>query len=177
VRQLLAMDVQAAYESDPAATSPDEAIFCYPGVYAITSHRVAHELYSLKVPLIPRIISEHAHSVTGIDIHPGARIGKSFFIDHGTGVVIGETCVIGDNVRLFQGVTLGAKRFELDENGKPVKGIPRHPIVEDNVVVYSGATILGRITIGRGAVIGGNVWVDKDVPAGGRVTLRADREG
>jgi serine O-acetyltransferase len=138
---------------------------------------VAHELYSLKVPLIPRIISEHAHSVTGIDIHPGARIGKRFFIDHGTGVVIGETCVIGDNVRLFQGVTLGAKRFELDENGKPVKGIPRHPMVEDDVVVYSGATILGRITIGRGAVIGGNVWVDRDVPAGGRVTLRADREG
>lgn len=128
---------------------------------------MAHELYALRVPLIPRIISEHAHSVTGIDIHPGgARIGKSFFIDHGTGVVIGETCVIGDNVRLFQGVTLGAKRFELDENGKPVKGVPRHPIVEDDVAVYSGATILGRITMGGGSVIGGNDgWTGRSLQA------------
>lgn len=175
VRKLLAQDVQAAYQSDPAATSPDEAIFCYPGIYAITSHRVAHELQLLKVPLIPRIISEHAHSVTGIDIHPGASIGESFFIDHGTGVVIGETCVIGHNVRVFQGVTLGAKKFELDVHGNPVKGVPRHPIVEDDVVIYSGATILGRITIGRGAVIGGNVWVVRDVPPGGKITLRHER--
>jgi serine O-acetyltransferase len=175
VRRLLVQDVQAAYEGDPAATSPDEAIFCYPGIYAITSHRVAHELYRLEVPLIPRIISEHAHSVTGIDIHPGASIGERFFIDHGTGVVIGETCIIGNNVRIYQGVTLGAKKFELDLQGNPVKGVPRHPIVEDDVVVYSGATILGRVTIGRSAVIGGNVWVVRDVPPGGKVTLRQER--
>jgi len=170
IRHLLGTDVQAAYEGDPAATSPDEAIFCYPGVQAITYHRLAHELHRLAVPLIPRIISEHAHSVTGIDIHPGATIGERFFIDHGTGVVIGETCVIGRNVRLYQGVTLGAKSFPLDDEGKPIKGIARHPLVEDDVIVYSGATILGRVTLGKGSVIGGNVWLTESVPPGSRVT-------
>ena len=170
VRRLLATDVQAAYEGDPAATCPDETIFCYPGIVAITNHRIAHELQRLGVPLLPRIISEHAHSITGIDIHPGATIGERFFIDHGTGVVIGETCTIGSNVRLYQGVTLGAKSFPLDEHGNPIKGIPRHPIVEDDVVIYSGATILGRITIGRGSTIGGNVWVTQSIAPGSRVT-------
>lgn len=170
VRRLLATDVQAAYEGDPAATSPDEAIFCYPGLLAVTSYRLAHELYVLSVPLIPRIITEHAHSITGIDIHPGATIGESFFIDHGTGVVIGETCIIGSRVRIYQGVTLGAKSFPLDEEGKPVKGIDRHPVIEDDVIIYSGATILGRVVIGRGSVIGGNVWLTRDVPPGSHIT-------
>jgi len=170
VKALLAADVQAAYHGDPAATSTDETIFCYPGVLAVTFQRLAHELHQLGVPLIPRIITEHAHSVTGIDIHPGARIGESFFIDHGTGVVIGETCIIGSRVRLYQGVTLGAKSFPLDSQGRPIKGIDRHPIVEDEVIIYSGATILGRVTIGRGAVIGGNVWITEDVPPGSRIT-------
>jgi serine O-acetyltransferase len=164
VRRLLATDVLAAYEGDPAATSPDEAIFSYPGLLAIMSYRIAHEILRLKVPLIPRMITEHAHSVTGIDIHPGARIGERFFIDHGTGVVIGETCVLGKNVRLYQGVTLGAKSFPLDEQGNPIKGIDRHPIVEDDVIVYSNATILGRVTIGKGSAIGGNVWLTRSVP-------------
>jgi serine O-acetyltransferase len=176
VRRLLASDVQAAYEGDPAATCPDEAIFCYPGVLAITNYRLAHELYRLGVPLIPRIITEHAHSITGIDIHPGAAIGGSFFIDHGTGVVIGETCVIGNRVRIYQGVTLGAKSFPLDEHGKPIKGIKRHPNVEDDVIIYSEATILGAITVGRGAVIGGNVWLTHDVPPGGRITQAQVRQ-
>lgn len=170
VRHLLSMDVQAAYEGDPAATSPDETIFCYPGVLAITNYRLAHELYLLGIPLIPRIITEHAHSVTGIDIHPGAKIGEKFFIDHGTGVVIGETCVIGNSVRIYQGVTLGAKSFALDGEGKPVKGVDRHPVVEDDVIIYSGATILGRVTIGRGSIIGGNVWLTHSVPPGSRIT-------
>ncbi|HPC83348.1 MAG TPA: hypothetical protein P5234_08200 [Thermoanaerobaculaceae bacterium] len=176
VRHRLATDVQAAYEGDPAATSPDEAIFCYPGVLAITNHRLAHELYRLGVPLIARIISEAAHSATGIDIHPGASIGERFFIDHGTGVVIGETSIIGANVRLYQGVTLGAKSFPKDEHGNPIKGIPRHPIVEDDVVVYAGATILGRITIGRGSVIGGNVWITRSLPPGSRVSQAQTRD-
>jgi serine O-acetyltransferase len=163
VRRVLATDVQAAYEGDPAATSQDEAVFCYPGVLAVTNYRLAHELHMLEVPLIPRMITEHAHSITGIDIHPGATIGEAFFIDHGTGVVIGETCIIGDRVRVYQGVTLGAKSFPLDENGNPIKGIDRHPVVEDDVVIYSEATILGRVTIGRGSVIGGNVWLTRDV--------------
>jgi serine O-acetyltransferase len=163
VMKLLGDDVQAAYEGDPAAKSPGETILCYPGVYAITNHRVAHELYALNVPVIPRIISEDAHSATGIDIHPGARIGKKFFIDHGTGVVIGETCIIGDRVRIYQGVTLGAKSFPLDENGNPMKGIDRHPVIEDDVIIYAGATILGRITIGKRSVIGGNTWVTENV--------------
>ncbi|MHB8875540.1 MAG: serine O-acetyltransferase EpsC [Myxococcaceae bacterium] len=176
VRRLLDLDVQAAYEGDPAATSYDEAIFCYPGVFAITNHRLAHELYRLEVPLIPRIISEYAHSTTGIDIHPGASIGEKFFIDHGTGVVIGETCVIGNRVRLYQGVTLGAKSFPVDETGKLVKGIPRHPMVEDDVVIYAGATILGRVTIGRGSTIGGNVWLTRGTPPNARVSPAQNRE-
>jgi len=170
LQHTLATDVQAAYLGDPAATSTDETIFCYPGILAITYHRLAHELYILGVPLIPRIISERAHSLTGIDIHPGARIGERFFIDHGTGVVIGETCVIGSGVRIYQGVTLGAKSFPLDQQGHPIKGVERHPIVEDDVVIYSGATILGRVRIGRGAVVGGNVWLTHDVPPGAVVT-------
>jgi serine O-acetyltransferase len=170
VRRLLGTDVQAAFDGDPAARSPDEAIFCYPGLAAVVHHRVAHELYLLGVPLIPRIISELAHATTGIDIHPGARIGEGFFIDHGTGVVIGETTVIGAHVRLYQGVTLGARTLPKDEQGRCIKGEPRHPIVEDNVVIYAGATILGRVTIGRGATIGGNVWVTDDVGAFARVT-------
>lgn len=157
-------DVQAAYEGDPAAKSPGETIFCYPGVFAITNHRIAHELVVLGVPLIPRILSEDAHSATGIDIHPGARIGRNFFIDHGTGVVIGETTIIGDRVRIYQGVTLGAKSFPVDEQGNPIKGIDRHPIIEDDVVIYAGATILGRITVGARSVIGGNVWLTQSVP-------------
>ena len=172
---LLSGDVKAAYEGDPAASSPDEAIFCYPGITAIIHHRLAHALHSLGVPLIPRILSEIAHSTTGIDIHPAARIGASFFIDHGTGVVIGETCVIGERVRLYQGVTLGAKRFPLDEAGRPIKGIPRHPIVEDDVVIYAGATILGRVTIGRGSSIGGNVWLTRSLPPGSRITQASAR--
>ncbi len=170
IRRLLATDVQAAYEGDPAATSPDEAILCYPGIQAITNFRLAHALYQLQVPLIPRIITEHAHSLTGIDIHPGATIGENFFIDHGTGVVIGETCVIGQRVRIYQGVTLGAKSFPLDKNGHPIKNIARHPAVEDDVVIYGGATILGRISIGRGSTIGGNVWLTDSVPPYSRVT-------
>ena len=170
VRRILATDVQAAYEGDPALTNPDEAIFCYPGLMAITSQRIAHELVRLGVPLIPRIITEHAHSLTGIDIHPGARIGEKFFIDHGTGVVIGETSIIGNNVRIYQGVTLGAKSFPLDEHGKPIKGIDRHPLVEDDVTIYSNATILGRVTIGKGSVIGGNVWLTRSIPPGTTIT-------
>ena len=177
VRQLLATDVHAAYEGDPAATCPDEAIFCYPGVLAVTNYRLAHELHKLGVPLIPRIITEHAHSITGIDIHPGATIGESFFIDHGTGVVIGETCTIGMRVRLYQGVTLGAKSFPLDKDGNPIKGIKRHPDVEDDVIVYSEATILGPVTIGRGSVIGGNVWLPHSVPPESRITQTQTRQG
>lgn len=169
IRHLLATDVQAAFAGDPAAKNPGETIFCYPSIRAVTNYRIAHELYRLGVHLIPRIITEMAHSATGIDIHPGATIGEYFFIDHGTGTVIGETCIIGKNVRLYQGVTLGAKSFPKEDNGQLVKGIARHPIVEDNVTIYSGATILGRITIGEGAVIGGNVWVVDDVPPGTKI--------
>ncbi|MBW2524605.1 MAG: serine acetyltransferase [Deltaproteobacteria bacterium] len=176
VQQCLHADVQAAYEGDPAATDPNEAIFCYPGVLALTNHRVAHELHQLGVPLLPRIINELAHSLTGIDIHPGAEIGRGMFIDHGTGVVIGETCIIGDRVRLYQGVTLGAKSFPLDEDGNPIKGIPRHPIVEDDVIIYAGATILGRVTIGKGSVIGGNVWLVRSVPPSSRISQSPARE-
>ena len=176
VRRLLATDVQAAFEGDPAATSPDETILCYPGIIAMTHHRLAHELYRLEVPILPRIISEHAHSKTGIDIHPGASIGERFFIDHGTGVVIGETCEIGNRVRIYQGVTLGAKSFPLDENGNPIKNIPRHPIVEDDVIVYGGATILGRITIGKGTIIGGNVWITRGTPPASKITQAAFRQ-
>ncbi len=177
IREMLAGDVSAAYEGDPAAKSPGETIYCYPSIWALTNQRIAHELHELGVAIIPRIITELAHSRTGIDIHPGARIGRRFFIDHGTGVVIGETAVIGDNVRLYQGVTLGAKSFPKDEKGNPIKGIPRHPIVEDEVIIYSGATILGRVTIGKGSVIGGNVWLTSDVPPGSKVIQRQDGEG
>lgn len=170
IRRLLAGDAQAAYEGDPAAISPGETIFCYPSMHAMLHHRIAHELYKLKVPLIPRIISEMAHSRTGIDIHPGASIGEDFFIDHGTGVVIGETSILGRCCRLYQGVTLGALSFPKNPDGTLTKGIPRHPVLEDNVTVYAGATILGRVTIGKGAVIGGNVWLTHDVPAGARIS-------
>ncbi len=172
VRRLLSTDVMAAFSGDPAAKSPGETIFCYPSILAVTNYRIAHELYHLNVDLIPRIITEMAHSRTGIDIHPGAEIGEHFFIDHGTGVVIGETCIIGQNVRLYQGVTLGAKSFPKDEQGQLIKGQPRHPIVEDDVIIYSGATILGRVTIGARSVIGGNVWLLKDVPPGTKVIQR-----
>jgi serine O-acetyltransferase len=164
IRRLLATDVRAAYLGDPAANSEGEVIFSYPTIRAMTNHRIAHELYKLEVPLIPRIISEMAHSETGIDIHPGAQIDEYFAIDHGTGVVIGETTIIGKNVKIYQGVTLGAKSFPVDQDGNPIKGIPRHPIVEDDVIVYSNATILGRITIGKGSVIGGNIWITKSMP-------------
>jgi len=175
IRAILETDARAAYDGDPAATSPDEAVFSYAGMTAITYHRIAHELHALAVPLIPRIIAELAHASTGIDIHPGAIIGGSFFIDHGTGVVIGETCRIGDRVRLYQGVTLGSRSFPTDEQGHPLKGLPRHPIVEDDVVIYAGATVLGRITIGRGASIGGNVWLAQSVPPGAQITQATPR--
>ncbi len=170
LRGLLDTDVLAAYQGDPAARSVDEVLLCYPGILAVIHYRLAHTLYVLGVPLIARILAEIAHSATGIDIHPGAQIGEGFFIDHGTGVVIGETTVIGKHVRLYQAVTLGAKRFTQDENGALEKGTPRHPILEDEVVVYAGATILGRITIGRGSSIGGNVWLTRSVPAGSNVS-------
>jgi serine O-acetyltransferase len=176
IRALLASDVQAAFNGDPAAKSLNEIIFCYPSIKALTSYRIAHELHRLKVPLLPRIITEMAHSETGIDIHPGAQIKDHFFIDHGTGTVIGATCEIGRNVRIYQGVTLGAKSFPLDEDGNPIKGIPRHPIVEDDVTIYSGATILGRVTIGKGSVIGGNIWITSDVPQGTQVTQRPPKQ-
>ncbi len=164
IKYLLSTDVIAAFKGDPAAKNYGETIFCYPSINVLMHHRIAHELVLNEVPLIPRIIAEMAHSNTGIDIHPGANIGENFFIDHGTGVVIGETSVIGKNVRLYQGVTLGAKSFPLDDHGKPIKGIPRHPIIEDDVIIYSNSTILGRITIGKGSVIGANMWITKDVP-------------
>ena len=176
VQNKLALDVQASYEGDPAAANPDEVIFCYPGITAITNYRLAHELYRIDVPIIPRMITESAHSATGIDIHPGASIGESFFIDHGTGIVIGETCIIGKRVRIYQGVTLGAKSFQFDKDGAAVRGIQRHPIVEDDVTIYSGATILGRVTIGHGSVIGGNVWLVHSVPPGSRITQAQRRE-
>lgn len=170
VRTLIDSDIQAAYEGDPAARSSDEVLVCYPGILAILHHRLAHLLYKLGAPLVARIITEIAHSATGIDIHPGAQIADSFFIDHGTGVVIGETAVIGRHVRLYQAVTLGAKRFDKDEQGLLVKGHARHPIVEDDVVIYAGATILGRITIGRGSTIGGNVWLTHSVAPGSHIS-------
>lgn len=167
VRALLQADILAAYEGDPAARSNMEIVMSYPGLLAIATHRIAHILYRQGVQLLPRVMSEYAHSRTGIDIHPGATIGKGFFIDHGTGVVIGETCVIGENVRLYQGVTLGAKSFRKDEEGHLVKGIKRHPNVEDDVIIYANATILGGDTvIGKGAVIGGNVWITHSVAPG-----------
>ncbi len=172
MRRVLATDVEAAYYGDPAATGFGEIISCYPAIRAISNYRIAHELLLLDVPLIPRIITEMAHSETGIDIHPGAKIGDHFTIDHGTGVVIGATSIIGNNVKLYQGVTLGAKSFPLDDDGNPIKGIPRHPIIGNNVVIYSNATILGRITIGEGATVGGNIWVTEDVEPGERIVQK-----
>ncbi|MCS3515208.1 serine O-acetyltransferase EpsC [Pseudomonas grimontii] len=170
LRSLLDTDVLAAYHGDPAARSVDEVLLCYPGILAVIHHRLAHHLYRAGLPLLARISAEIAHSATGIDIHPGAQIGPSFFIDHGTGVVIGETAIIGERVRIYQAVTLGAKRFPADEDGQLQKGHARHPIVEDDVVIYAGATILGRITIGKGSTIGGNVWLTRSVPVGANIT-------
>ncbi|MCI0488367.1 MAG: serine acetyltransferase [Blastocatellia bacterium] len=170
LRRRLAEDIQAAYDGDPAAGCIDEIILGYPAVYAITAYRAAHELHRMGVPLLPRMLTELAHSRTGIDIHPGAQIGESFFIDHGTGVVIGETTIIGDNVKLYQGVTLGALSFPKDEKGRLIRGHKRHPTIENDVVIYSGATILGGDTvIGQGSIIGGNVWLMESVPPGSRV--------
>jgi len=177
LRRILATDVIAAFNGDPAAKNYGEIISCYPIIKELTIYRMAHELWNLEVPLIPRMLTEIAHSETGIDIHPGATIGEYFTIDHGTGVVIGETSVIGKNVKLYQGVTLGAKSFSLDNDGNPIKGIPRHPILKDNVIVYSNASILGRITIGEGAVVGGNIWVTHDVPAGATITQKTLLDG
>ncbi len=177
VRRLLDSDVLAAFHGDPAARSVDEVVLCYPGVTAVIHHRLAHELYALGVPLLARVVAEIAHSDTGIDIHPGAQIGGGFFIDHGTGVVIGETAILGERVRLYQAVTLGAKRFPAEEDGTLRKGLPRHPVVEDDVVIYAGATILGRITIGRGSTIGGNVWLTRSVPPGSQVSQANATQG
>jgi serine O-acetyltransferase len=176
IRALLDSDVLAAFHGDPAARSVDEVLLCYPGIHAMIHHRIAHELYMLGVPLLARLVSELSHGDTGIDIHPGATIGPGFFIDHGTGVVIGETAQIGRNVRLYQAVTLGAKRFATDAEGHLQKGGARHPILEDDVVIYAGATILGRVTIGRGATIGGNVWLTRSVPPGSRIAQAQTRE-
>jgi serine O-acetyltransferase len=164
IRALIVSDLHAAFEGDPAATSIAEILLCYPGIKAIMLYRFAHALYQQGVQLIARLVSEIAHARTGCEIHPGAQIGGSFFIDHGTGVVIGGTSIVGERVRLYQGVTLGAKSFPADAEGKLIKGVPRHPIVEDDVVIYAGATILGRITVGRGSTIGGNVWLTQSIP-------------
>lgn len=169
LRRVLKTDAIATYHGDPAALSVGEVIYCYPGIRAICHYRIAHELVKLDVPVLPRMISEQAHSLTGVDIHPEATIGESLTIDHGTGIVIGATAIVGNNVKIYQGVTLGAKSFDLDESGNPVKGVPRHPIIGNNVIIYSNATILGRITIGDNAVIGGNVWVTQDVEPGERI--------
>ncbi|MBV8618156.1 MAG: serine acetyltransferase [Curvibacter sp.] len=177
LRELLDSDVIAAYEGDPAARSVDEVLLCYPGILAMIHHRVAHELHRLGTPLLARIVAEQAHAETGIDIHPGAQIGAGFFIDHGTGVVIGETAVIGRRVTVYQAVTLGAKSFPVDEQGHPMKGQPRHPIVEDEVVIYAGATVLGRVTLGRGATVGGNVWLTHDLAPGTHITQARSQAG
>lgn len=184
LRETIKQDIQAAYDGDPAARSLDEVIISYPGLKAITIQRIAHILYTQKIPMIPRIMTEYAHRITAIDIHPGATIGEGFFIDHGTGVVIGETATIGNNVKLYQGVTLGAHSFPKDACGKIIKGAKRHPNIEDNVTIYAGATILGNITIGANSVIGGNVWLTESIPAGTKVriadpelTIKKPREG
>ncbi len=170
VRRKLHTDVCAIYRGDPAAESREEVIYCYPSIRAIANYRIAHRLLLEGVPVLPRIISEMAHSETGIDIHPGAEIGEYFAIDHGTGVVIGATAIIGNNVKLYQGVTLGARSFDYDENNNPIKGIPRHPIIGDNVIIYSNTSVLGRITIGRNAIIGGNIWLTEDVAENEKLT-------
>jgi serine O-acetyltransferase len=175
IRTLLDSDVLAAFDGDPAARSVDEVLLCYPGIRATINHRLAHQLHRQGVPLLARVIAELAHGETGIDIHPGAQIGPGFFIDHGTGVVIGETTVIGERVRIYQNVTLGARSFPSGPDGQLTKGLPRHPVVGDDVVVYAGATVLGRVTIGRASVIGGNVWLTRSVPAGTHVT-QADHQ-
>jgi serine O-acetyltransferase len=173
---LLASDIRAAYDGDPSAKSAEEVLLSFPGVKAVIHHRIAHELYRNGAPILARIIAEQAHSATGIDIHPGAQIGGNFFIDHGTGVVIGETAIIGERVRLYQAVTLGAKRLPADGTGALIKGEARHPVVEDDVVIYAGATVLGRVTVGKGSIIGGNVWLTRSVPAGSRIVqAQADR--
>jgi len=168
IKHLLSTDIKAIYDNDPAAKNYGEIIFCYPAIKALLNYRIAHELFWLKVPLIPRIITEMAHTETGIDIHPGAVIGEYFSIDHGTGVVIGQTSIIGNHVCLYQGVTLGAKNFVLDETGSPID-LPRHPILEDNVTIYSNSSILGRITIGKGTIVGGNIWLTHSVPPNSRI--------
>jgi len=167
IKEKLLKDIEALYEGDPAAKSHEEVLLCYPGFYAISIYRLAHELYLLRVPLIPRIMTEYAHEKTGVDIHAGATIGEYFFIDHGTGIVVGETCVIGDHVKLYQGVTLGAKSFELDENGNPIKDLKRHPNIGNHVIIYANATILGGGTyVGDGCIIGASVWLTQSVEAG-----------
>ncbi len=177
LRRQLAGDIQSAYDGDPAAKSAEEIIFCYPGLRAVTFHRLAHALHLLEVPILPRMLAEHAHSQTGCDIHPGARIGEQFFIDHATGVVIGETAVIGNRVRLYQGVTLGGANFEKDEDGRLIRDLKRHPTIEDDCVLYAGATILGgRTVIGRGSIIGGNVWLTHSVPPHTKVTLSTQEQ-
>ena len=178
LRERIFDDARAAWRSDPSCRHPIEALYAYPGVFAITRHRIAHILYQLEVPLLPRLVAEDAHRRTGIDINAGARIGREFFIDHGTGVVIGETAIVGDRVTLYQGVTLGAKSFPVDRTtGRLVKGLPRHPIVEDDVTIYASATVLGRITVGRGSIIGGNVWLTHSVPPNSRLSQAAPQQG
>lgn len=177
ILRVLETDIQAAYDGDPAATCKDEVILTYPAFKAISIFRIAHRLYEMRIPILPRMMTEYAHRLTGIDIHPGATVGEYFFIDHGTGVVIGETTTIGRHVKLYQHVTLGAKSFEADENGNPVKGIKRHPDLGDNVIVYAGATILGgRTKIGDNCVIGGNVWLTHSLPAGETVTIKTNKD-
>jgi len=172
IRETLKLDIQAAFDGDPAAGSHDEIILSYPGLRAISIQRFAHLLYHEKIPLLPRMMTEYAHSLTGIDIHPGAHLGRGIFIDHGTGVVIGETCKLGDNVKLYQGVTLGAMSFPRDACGKIIKGAKRHPTIEDDVTIYSGATVLGNVVIGKGSIIGGNVWLTEDVAPGSKITIQ-----
>lgn len=176
IRRALQEDIDTALQSDPAVTSRAEVALCYPGLRALTYYRIARALYKLDVPLLPRLMTEIGHSITGIDIHPGAEIGKGFFIDHGTGVVIGATCIIGDDVKIYQGVTLGARSFPRSEEGHIIKGIERHPIIGDRVTIYAGATILGRIHIGSDSVIGGNVWITKDVPAMSHVVQQHSKQ-
>jgi serine O-acetyltransferase len=173
LRERVFEDARAAWRGDPSCRHPIEALYAFPGIFAVTRHRIANILYHLEVPLLPRLIAENAHHRTGIDIHPGATIGREFFIDHGTGIVIGETAIVGNRVTLYQGVTLGAKSFPVDTEGHLVKGLPRHPIIEDDVTIYASATVLGRVTIGRGSVIGGNVWLTHSVPPNSRVSQAA----